>query len=159
VENDEPLVETDVESLGKTRTKNKNCKIEQIPACKVIRQFLDGEPLNFVTFDTDKIKIQENSGNVEGEAIAFPSGSVMAQGKDKLMKIENRQVEFKRVRDRLDRDRFHTNTWVLLLQRPSPFCYDEALLLCRYSETEWLTWIPEYGEAILPERQLSQSYE
>ncbi|HEY9617192.1 MAG TPA: hypothetical protein V6C64_10145 [Microcoleaceae cyanobacterium] len=39
--------------------------------------------------------------------------------------------------------------WVKLLKPFSPFSADEALLLCQYSEHQWLAWIPEYGEILL----------
>lgn len=41
------------------------------------------------------------------------------------------------------------NTWVRLLDELNPFCHDEALLLCQESESEWVAWIPDHGEAIL----------
>lgn len=45
------------------------------------------------------------------------------------------------------------STWVHLLELPSPFSYDEALLLCQCSEDEWIAWIPDHGEAVLNVRQ------
>lgn len=42
--------------------------------------------------------------------------------------------------------RIEANTWVKLSQLPSPFSFDEALLLCQISFDEWLAWIPDYGE-------------
>ncbi|MGH2413097.1 MAG: hypothetical protein ACRDEA_05285 [Microcystaceae cyanobacterium] len=41
------------------------------------------------------------------------------------------------------------NTWVRLLESLNPFCYEEALLLCQESESEWIAWIPDHGETIL----------
>ena len=41
------------------------------------------------------------------------------------------------------------NTWVQLLELLNPFCHDEALLLCQESDSEWVVWIPDYGEAVL----------
>ena len=41
------------------------------------------------------------------------------------------------------------NTWVQLLERLNPFCHDEALLLCQESDSEWVVWIPDHGEAVL----------
>lgn len=41
------------------------------------------------------------------------------------------------------------STWVKLVQPPSVFSADEALLLCQCSETQWLAWVPEYGEIVL----------
>lgn len=43
--------------------------------------------------------------------------------------------------------------WVKLLELPSPFSFDEALLLCKCSDSEWLAWIPDWGEAVLDTRQ------
>ena len=48
---------------------------------------------------------------------------------------------------------FQADTWVRLLELPSTFSYDEALLLCQISEDEWVTWIPGHGEAVLHTRQ------
>lgn len=45
-------------------------------------------------------------------------------------------------------------TWVKLRELPSPYSYDEALLLCQHSDTEWLVWIPDHGEMILHRYQL-----
>jgi hypothetical protein len=45
--------------------------------------------------------------------------------------------------------KFQANTWVQLLKLPSTFSFDEALLLCQQSEDEWVTWIPDHGEAVL----------
>lgn len=44
---------------------------------------------------------------------------------------------------------FQDDTWVKLLELPSTFSYDEALLLCQSSEDEWVAWIPGHGEAVL----------
>ncbi len=44
---------------------------------------------------------------------------------------------------------FKADTWVHLLELPSTFSFDEALLLCQLSEDEWVTWIPDHGEAVL----------
>ena len=48
---------------------------------------------------------------------------------------------------------FQADTWVYLLEPPSHFSHDEALLLCQNSEDEWVTWIPDHGEAVLNTRQ------
>lgn len=45
--------------------------------------------------------------------------------------------------------KFQADTWVQLLELPSTFSFDEALLLCQISEDEWLAWIPDHGEAVL----------
>lgn len=48
---------------------------------------------------------------------------------------------------------FQADTWVQLLELPSSFSFDEALLLCQLSEDEWIAWIPDHGEAVLHARQ------
>ena len=48
---------------------------------------------------------------------------------------------------------FKADTWVHLLELPSTFSFDEALLLCQISEDEWVAWIPNHGEAVLHTRQ------
>jgi len=48
---------------------------------------------------------------------------------------------------------FEPDKWVQLLQLPSSFSFDEALLICQLSKDEWLAWIPEHGEAVLHTRQ------
>jgi hypothetical protein len=52
---------------------------------------------------------------------------------------------------------WHASTWVQLKERPSLYSHDEALLLCQHSDTEWVVWIPEYGEAILDRCQFCAS--
>ena len=44
---------------------------------------------------------------------------------------------------------FQSDTWVSLLELPSTFSFNEALLLCQLSEDEWVAWIPDHGEAVL----------
>lgn len=39
--------------------------------------------------------------------------------------------------------------WVKLVAPPDPMSYDEALLLTRQSEDEWLAWVPDHGEVTL----------
>ena len=41
------------------------------------------------------------------------------------------------------------NMWVSLFNPLTDFCYDEAVLLCQQSETEWVAWIPDHGEAAI----------
>lgn len=53
---------------------------------------------------------------------------------------------------------YQPSTWVHLLELPSPFSYDEALLLCEHSEDEWVVWIPDHGEAVLNVRQFCPAY-
>lgn len=48
---------------------------------------------------------------------------------------------------------FKPDTWVKLLEIPSCFSFDEALLLCQTSEDEWVAWIPDHGEAVLKAEQ------
>lgn len=52
---------------------------------------------------------------------------------------------------------FQPSTWVKLLELPSPFCSDTALLLCQESENQWLGWIPDYGEIKLYPHQFCQA--
>lgn len=49
--------------------------------------------------------------------------------------------------------KFQADTWVRLLELPSPFSFDEALLLCQQSEDEWVAWVPNHGEVVLHVRQ------
>ncbi|MEA5536698.1 hypothetical protein [Crocosphaera sp. XPORK-15E] len=43
--------------------------------------------------------------------------------------------------------KLEANMWVSLFNPLTDFCYDEAILLCQNSETEWVIWIPDHGEA------------
>ncbi len=52
---------------------------------------------------------------------------------------------------------WEASTWVQLRELPSPYSHDEALLLCQHSDTEWVVWIPEYGETILHQNQFCES--
>jgi hypothetical protein len=45
--------------------------------------------------------------------------------------------------------RVQPDIWVKLTELPSPFAHEEALLLCQHSVTEWVVWIPDFGEAII----------
>jgi hypothetical protein len=47
---------------------------------------------------------------------------------------------------------FAPSTWVKLFSPPTAFAYDEAWLLCQFSEDQWLAWIPDYGEILLKTR-------
>ena len=49
------------------------------------------------------------------------------------------------------------STWVNLLEPPSAFAYDEALLICQQSEDEWLAWVPEHGEVVLHASQFCRT--
>lgn len=42
-----------------------------------------------------------------------------------------------------------TERWVQLITLPDLMSFDQALLLCKQSEDEWLVWVPDYGEVIL----------
>lgn len=48
------------------------------------------------------------------------------------------------------------STWVQLHELPSPYSYDQALLLCQHSDTEWIVWVPEHGEMLLHRSQFDQ---
>jgi len=52
---------------------------------------------------------------------------------------------------------FEASTWVPLREPPSPYSHDEALLLCQHSESEWIVWIPDYGEMILHRSQFGKA--
>jgi len=43
--------------------------------------------------------------------------------------------------------------WVSLFTLPSEYAHDEALLLCEIDDENWVTWIPNHGEAQLCLRQ------
>lgn len=45
------------------------------------------------------------------------------------------------------------NAWVKLLQQPSPYSSDKALLLYRVSSNEWMAWIPDFGQTRLNQKQ------
>ncbi len=50
-------------------------------------------------------------------------------------------------------EQYLTDKWVKLLELPNPYSHNEALILCRYSESEWVAWIPDHGEAIINNSQ------
>lgn len=52
---------------------------------------------------------------------------------------------------------YNKSTWVKLRERLSPYSHDEALLLCQETETQWVVWIPDYGEAILDQSQFGEA--
>lgn len=41
------------------------------------------------------------------------------------------------------------DTWVKLVQPPSPYAGDEAKLLCQHSGQAWVAWVPGHGEVVL----------
>jgi hypothetical protein len=49
--------------------------------------------------------------------------------------------------------------WVQLVVLPDSFSYDQALLLHRQSEDEWLAWVPDYGEVTLHVSEFYFSHE
>lgn len=51
------------------------------------------------------------------------------------------------------KQKFQPDTWVQLLELPSKYSFEEALLLCQMSPDEWVAWIPDHGEAVLKESQ------
>ena len=82
------------------------------------------------------------------------------------MKLDSRKLGFSVPRQRQNLDgsnksypnsqqKLQASTWVKLLELPSTFSFDEALLLCQVTEDEWLAWIPDHGEALLNTRQFS----
>lgn len=48
---------------------------------------------------------------------------------------------------------WQASTWVQLKEPLSSYSEDEALLLCQHSDTEWVVWVPGYGETILDRGQ------
>ena len=52
---------------------------------------------------------------------------------------------------------FYASTWVKLARQLTAFSADEALLLCQASETEWVAWVPDYGEILLTLDQINES--
>lgn len=38
------------------------------------------------------------------------------------------------------------STWVTLLEPLMSTSYDEALLMCQYSDGHWAAWLPDFGE-------------
>ncbi|MBD0264797.1 MAG: hypothetical protein ICV78_19360 [Tolypothrix sp. Co-bin9] len=80
------------------------------------------------------------------------------------MKLDSRKLGFRVAAQRQNLDlssksyansqeKLQASTWVKLLELPSTFSFDEALLLCQVTEDEWLAWIPDHGEALLNTRQ------
>lgn len=41
------------------------------------------------------------------------------------------------------------DTWVTLVEKPSPYASDEAKLICQESNDKWLTWVPNYGQLVV----------
>jgi hypothetical protein len=40
-------------------------------------------------------------------------------------------------------------TWVKVVNPPTAFAFNEALLLCQTSDNYWMVWIPDHGEILL----------
>lgn len=49
--------------------------------------------------------------------------------------------------------RYQPSTWVKLCELPSPYSFDEALLLCEESDGQWAAWVPDFGEMRLNPNQ------
>jgi hypothetical protein len=51
----------------------------------------------------------------------------------------------------LEKPQIEPNFWVKLWSPLNSFSHDEALLLCQASDSEsrWIVWIPNHGEAVL----------
>lgn len=41
---------------------------------------------------------------------------------------------------------YNRDSWVKLIELPSEYSSDEALLLCQESVDTWLAWVPNHGE-------------
>jgi hypothetical protein len=52
-------------------------------------------------------------------------------------------------KNRANPPQLQRNMWVELLEQLNPLSHSEALLLCQKSDTEWIAWIPDHGEATL----------
>ena len=44
---------------------------------------------------------------------------------------------------------YNRDSWVKLLELPSEYSSDEALLLCQESSETWVAWVPNHGEVLL----------
>jgi hypothetical protein len=44
---------------------------------------------------------------------------------------------------------YNRDSWVKLLELPSEYSADEALLLCQESLDTWVAWVPDCGEVLL----------
>jgi hypothetical protein len=45
------------------------------------------------------------------------------------------------------------STWVKLIRPLGLLSSDQALLVCRVSQWQWLAWIPDWGEVVLESSQ------
>lgn len=41
---------------------------------------------------------------------------------------------------------YNRDSWVKLIELPSEYSSEEALLLCQVSTDSWLAWVPNHGE-------------
>jgi hypothetical protein len=48
------------------------------------------------------------------------------------------------------RSQRRSGDWVRLRELPSPYSFDEALLLCETEPGNWLAWVPDFGELLIP---------
>ena len=49
---------------------------------------------------------------------------------------------------------YSRDAWVKLIEPPSEYSFDQALLLCPDSHNRWIAWIPDHGEAILDRSEI-----
>jgi hypothetical protein len=47
------------------------------------------------------------------------------------------------------RSQQQSGDWVRLTELPSPYSFDEALLLCETEPGYWLAWVPDFGELLI----------
>ncbi|MEB3292268.1 MAG: hypothetical protein VKJ24_03835 [Synechococcales bacterium] len=45
------------------------------------------------------------------------------------------------------------DTWVKLLELPSPYAFAEAMLICLASPDTWVAWVPDHGEVRIDRSQ------
>jgi hypothetical protein len=48
---------------------------------------------------------------------------------------------------------YNRDAWVQLLEPPSLYAADEAMLLCQASFNSWVAWVPNHGEVLLNRSQ------
>lgn len=44
---------------------------------------------------------------------------------------------------------YNRDSWVKLIDVPSEYSHDQALLLCQESSDSWIAWVPNHGEVVL----------
>lgn len=57
---------------------------------------------------------------------------------------------------RLSKPECQSSRWVKLQEQPSPYSHNEALLLCQHSDTEWIAWVPDYGQIVIHQCQFRE---